>query len=206
MTPAPRPCPSAVAPSDTAAATRRVSRYATLALLGLAFAATQAHAQSTVPAPPSTSPPVESPGEQFPVRPETPVSPPPAAPSPTPPAAQAAIDSSVRVFDDTRSLTKEAVLPGRRAPVASSVLVEAGTGAAVGEGSRVLKVPGACTPKTNSLDCVADAGPSAQGANVSSRVRNSVIGEVGAGRGATEGGGNLKREGACTPLPGQLSC
>jgi hypothetical protein len=196
-----------VSRSDTAAASvHRASRYATLALLGLAFAATQAQAQSTAPPPPSTNPPVESPGEQFPVRPGTPISPPAAAPSPTPRAAQAAIDSSVRALDDTRPLTQQSTLPGRRAPVANSVLVEAGTGAAVGEGSRVLKVPGACTPKTNSLDCVADAGPSAQGANVSSRVRNSVIGEVGAGRGATEGGGNLKREGACTPLPGQLSC
>lgn len=212
MTPAPLPSlhtalssESSESSESAAAPARRASRYASLALLGLAFAATQAQAQSTNP-PPPTSPPIESPGEQFPIRPETPTSPPPAAPSPHPPAAQAGIDSSVRVLDDSRALTKEAAVPGRRAPVGSAVLIEAGTGAAVGEGSRVLKVPGACTPKTNSLDCVADAGPSAQGANVSSRVRNSVIGEVGAGRGATEGGGNLKREGPCTPLPGQLSC
>lgn len=205
MTPAPLPSHHAVDPSAaTSPPVRRASRYATLALLGVAFAATQAQAQSTAPPPPSTSPPIESPAEPFPVLPETPRSPPAAAPSPRP--AQSAIDASVRTLDDTRTLTREAVLPGRRAPLASTVLIEAGTGKAVGEGSRVLKVPGACTPKTNSLDCVADAGPSAQGANVSSRVRNSVIGEVGAGRGATEGGGNLKREGPCTPLPGQLSC
>jgi hypothetical protein len=79
-------------------------------------------------------------------------------------------------------------------------------GRAAGDGTRVLKAPAACTPKTNSLDCVAETGQAGQGANVSSRVRNSVIGEVGAGRAATEGAGAAKREGPCTPQAGKLTC
>lgn len=79
-------------------------------------------------------------------------------------------------------------------------------GKAAGDGTRVLKAPAACTPKTNSLDCVAETGQAGQGANVSSRVRNSVIGEVGAGRATTEGAGAAKREGPCTPQAGKLTC
>ncbi len=79
-------------------------------------------------------------------------------------------------------------------------------GSPVGEGVRVLRAPSGCTPKTNSLDCVQDSSDAGQGANVSGRVRNSVIGEVGAGRATTEGAGGAQRQQACTPKPGELSC
>jgi hypothetical protein len=79
-------------------------------------------------------------------------------------------------------------------------------GAPLGEGVRVLRAPGGCTPKTNSLDCVQDSSEAAPGANVSGRVRHSVIGEVGSGRAATEGGGGAQRQPTCTPKPGELSC
>ncbi len=71
---------------------------------------------------------------------------------------------------------------------------------------RVVRVPAACTPKTNSLDCVQDSSQQGQGANVQGRVRNSVIGEVGEGRSATEGGSGAKRQAPCTPKPGELEC
>lgn len=173
-----------------------LARLATLTA-GLALASVQAMAQT---APPNEPPPQE----EIPVRPEP-------APSPTmAPTRQETSGraSSVRALEEGRSLSiKEASGLTKKPPgQGGSVLTEAATGAAVDEGSRVLKVPAACTPKTNSLDCVADAGQAAQGANVSSRVRNSVIGEVGAGRGATEGSGGAKREGPCTPVAGQLNC
>lgn len=81
-----------------------------------------------------------------------------------------------------------------------------GSGTAVTEGVRVLRTPGACTPKTNSLDCVQDSSQAGEGANVSGRVRGGVIGEVGTGRAATEGKGGAQRKEACTPKPGELSC
>jgi hypothetical protein len=84
------------------------------------------------------------------------------------------------------------------------VVVIPDTGTA--EAGRVMRVPAACTPKTNSLDCVQDSTQPGQGANVEGRVRNSVMGEVGTGKATTEGGSGPKREPACTPKPGELNC
>lgn len=180
--------------------------WATLArraVLAASLAVASAHVCAQTD--PNETPPTENPPQEVPSFPSQPgVS----EPAPVAPREEAGRNSSVRVLDEGRNLPlREAIGAGKR-PLGSSgsVLTEAGTGAAVGEGSRVLKVPGACTPKTNSLDCVADASTAAQGANVSTRVRNSVIGEVGAGRGATEGAGGAKRDTACTPVAGQLTC
>lgn len=92
--------------------------------------------------------------------------------------------------------------PGAASPMVQPVTV----GAPVGDGVRVMRAPAACTPKTNSLDCVQDSSEAGQGANVSGRVRNSVIGEVGMGKATTEGAGGAQRQQACTPKPGELSC
>jgi hypothetical protein len=93
------------------------------------------------------------------------------------------------------------------APAVTTPAVQPVTvGAPVGEGVRVMRAPAACTPKTNSLDCVQDSSEAGQGANVSGRVRNSVIGEVGAGKATTEGAGGAQRQATCTPKPGELSC
>lgn len=70
---------------------------------------------------------------------------------------------------------------------------------------RMLKSPGACTPKPNSLDCAGE-GQNAGGANVSDRVRGGVIGEVGRGRAVTSGQGDATRQETCTPEPGKLTC
>lgn len=147
----------------------------------------------------------QPPTEQPPTR----VEPAPAAAPATPiqdtapaTAARAAANS---VATDSRPTLAPRPQNNTLAPRPGLVTV-VGSGAAAGEGTRALRPPPACTPKTNSLDCVADGAQAGQGANVSSKVRNSVIGEVGAGRATTEGGGGVKREGACTPLPGKLSC
>ena len=73
-------------------------------------------------------------------------------------------------------------------------------------GVRVLRIPTACSPKTNSLDCVQDSTQAGQGASVEGRVRHGVIGEVGTGHATTEGGTGAKREEACTPKAGELTC
>ncbi|MFY9476493.1 MAG: hypothetical protein WAQ08_02300 [Aquabacterium sp.] len=128
----------------------------------------------------------------------------PAAPgaqyTPAAEAAKAAAGSSLNSPGNAVAPTRGSVNLGPRPAV-----VTVG-GKAAGDGTRVLKAPAACTPKTNSLDCVAETGQAGQGANVSSRVRNSVIGEVGAGRAATEGAGAAKRGGPCTPQAGKLTC
>jgi hypothetical protein len=93
-----------------------------------------------------------------------------------------------------------AVAPRPMAPAA--VIPDTGAADAV----RIMRVPAACTPKTNSLDCVQDSTQPGQGANVEGRVRNSVMGEVGTGKATTEGGGGAKRQQACTPKPGELTC
>lgn len=97
----------------------------------------------------------------------------------------------------TATLTPRPVVP---------VVVVPGTGTATADAVRVMRVPAACTPKTNSLDCVQDSTQPGQGANVEGRVRNSVMGEVGTGKATTEGGSGPKREQACTPKPGELTC
>jgi len=86
------------------------------------------------------------------------------------------------------------------------LLTEVGTGRPVGEGVRVLSVPPKCSPKHNSLDCATDTNQVGQKENVSNRVRNSVIGEVGAARATTEGSGKAKEQATCTPAPGKLTC
>lgn len=104
------------------------------------------------------------------------------------------------------AVSRAAATPNLSVAPRPPTVVQAGTGAAVSAGVRVLKAPGACTPKTNSLDCVQDSSQSGQGANVSGRVRNSVIGEVGTGQAITEGAGGAQRQQACTPKPGELTC
>jgi len=93
-------------------------------------------------------------------------------------------------------------LPGVR----DGLVTEVGSGRPVGEGARVLSLPGQCTPKTNQLDCVEQTRNGAGGADVSGRVRKGVIGEVGAGRAATEGAGSVRGSTTCTPAPGKLTC
>ena len=129
------------------------------------------------------------------------------AKAPEPTAAAAARNTAVNTIEEVQGtpLKKSLVTKAEPGPREGLVTV-VGSGTAVSEGARVLRVPAACTPKTNSLDCVADANQATQGGNVSSRVRNSVIGEVGAGKAATEGGGSAKRQGECTPQPGKLEC
>ena len=111
-------------------------------------------------------------------------------------------------LDEAKPDTTTTVIRPQARPlgIRDGLITEVGTGRPMAEGSRILRVPGKCSPKTNSLDCVADAGPSPTGANVSSRVRNSVIGEVGVGRAATEGGGKAKTQATCTPQAGKLTC
>ena len=104
------------------------------------------------------------------------------------------------------AVSRAAATPNLSVAPRPPAVVQAGTGAAVSAGVRVLKAPGACTPKTNSLDCVQDSSQSGQGANVSGRVRNSVIGEVGTGQAITEGAGGAQRQKGCTPKPGELTC
>jgi hypothetical protein len=93
-------------------------------------------------------------------------------------------------------------LPGVR----DGLVTEVGSGRPVGEGARVLSLPGQCTPKTNQLDCVEQTRTGAGGADVSGRVRKGVIGEVGVGRAATEGAGSVQGSSTCTPAPGKLTC
>jgi hypothetical protein len=147
-------------------------------------------AQASAP----TNPPIEyPPTEERPAAPG-------AQYTPAAEAAKSAAGSSLNSPANAVAPTRGSVNLGPRPAV-----VTVG-GKAAGDGTRVLKAPAACTPKTNSLDCVAETGQAGQGANVSSRVRNSVIGEVGAGRAATEGAGAAKREGPCTPQAGKLTC
>ncbi|RZI81216.1 MAG: hypothetical protein EOP38_20055 [Rubrivivax sp.] len=127
----------------------------------------------------------------------------------TQPPAVAAKSAAVNsVGESLGSPAERALRPSSIDPLASrsGLITQTGTGRPVSEGVRVLRLPGKCSPKTNSLDCVAEAGQAPTGANVSSRVRNSVIGEVGAGRAATEGSGTVKRKDTCTPQPGKLTC
>lgn len=136
--------------------------------------------------------------EQFPVEPKSP---------PLAPPGVAAKNSAVKTLDQTQGTpATRSLKQGDALSIRGGLITHIGSGQPVSEGSRVLRLPGKCTPKTNSLDCVAEAGQAPTGANVSSRVRNSVIGEVGAGRAATEGGGTVKREATCTPAPGKLTC
>lgn len=124
------------------------------------------------------------------------------------PAGVAAKNAAVKSVDESQGGTPAIRALPQRDPlsVRGGLVTQVGSGRPVSEGSRVLRLPGKCSPKTNSLDCVAEAGQAPTGANVSSRVRNSVIGEVGAGRAATEGSGTVKRKEACTPQAGKLTC
>jgi hypothetical protein len=123
------------------------------------------------------------------------------------PPGVAAKNSAVKAIDQTQGTpATRSLKQGDALSIRGGLITHVGSGQPVSEGSRVLRLPGKCTPKTNSLDCVAEAGQAPTGANVSSRVRNSVIGEVGAGRAATEGGGTVKRKDTCTPAPGKLTC
>lgn len=86
------------------------------------------------------------------------------------------------------------------------LVAEVAGGSVAGDAVRVLNPPSQCVPRPNRLDCAAQGAADAGGADVSGRVRRSVIGEVGAGRSATEGAGAPKSGPACTPLPGKLTC
>ncbi|MGH6647903.1 hypothetical protein [Aquabacterium sp.] len=126
--------------------------------------------------------------------------------APTAPGV-AARNSAAKTVDQTQgTAAARAVRQGDPLSIRGGLVTQVGSGQPVAEGSRVLRLPGKCTPKTGSLDCVAEGGQAPTGANVSSKVRNSVIGEVGAGRAATEGSGTVKRKEACTPAPGKLTC
>ncbi len=127
--------------------------------------------------------------------------------SQTMPAVTGKTAVSTTLNDAKPALTTPVVRPlARPLGIRDGLITEVGSGRPVSEGSRILRLPGKCSPKTNSLDCVADAAPTPTGANVSSRVRNSVIGEVGAGRAATEGSGKAKSKATCTPQAGKLTC
>lgn len=115
------------------------------------------------------------------------------------PAAQPAVNSAITTARDPMTRAIEPI----RSPGTVTLV---GSGNAVSGGVRVLKGPGACKPKTNSLDCADESGQSGGGANVSGRVRGGVIGEVGAGRAATEGKGGAQRKDTCVPVPGKLTC
>jgi len=102
----------------------------------------------------------------------------------------------------TGSALQPRPLPGVR----GGLITEVGSGRAIGEGSRVLTVPGKCTPKAHSLDCASETAQDSGGADVSGRVRKGVIGEVGAGKATTEGAGKAQGSKTCTPAPGKLTC
>ncbi|RZL03407.1 MAG: hypothetical protein EOP36_04730 [Rubrivivax sp.] len=124
----------------------------------------------------------------------------------TPPGVAARNSAAKAAEQSPGTAATRSVKQGDPLSIRGGLITQVGSGQPVGEGSRVLKLPGKCTPKTGSLDCVAEAGQASTGANVSGKVRNSVIGEVGAGKAATEGSGTVKRNEACTPAPGKLTC
>jgi hypothetical protein len=132
-----------------------------------------------------------------------------------PAPAQAAVHSATTLGHDYQA----AAIVGAAEPPAKVTIVPKPVSPATGlsaplslgspvpfSGVRVLRVPTACTPKTNSLDCVQDSTQAGQGASVEGRVRHGVIGEVGTGHATTEGGSGAKREESCTPKPGELTC
>jgi len=124
-------------------------------------------------------------------------------------AAQAAVIQSI-VSQLQGASSARALLQGFKAnslPAGADGLVAGVAGGSLGgDAVRVLNPPGQCVPQSNRLDCAAQGAGDAGGADVSSRVRRSVIGEVGSGRSATEGTGAPKTGPACTPLPGKLTC
>lgn len=151
-----------------------------------------AHAQASSP----TTGPIETPpSDEKPAAPGAQYTP---AAEAARAAAASSLSSPVNAVDTSRGRATLGPRPG--------LVTVVGADRKAGDSRRALKAPTACTPKTNSLDCVSEAGQAGQGANVSSRVRNSVIGEVGAGRAATEGAGGAKREGPCVPQAGKLTC
>lgn len=187
------PLPSGAEPAPTAVsmpsalpmpAAAAVHSAAMLAREPLAMAVERAKAPALVTAPVLASPVVTV----TPVRPNPMVTPAPAVAGPRPVPAVA-----------SPAVVKPVLAP-------STGAVPVAVGEPLGDGVRVLRAPGGCTPKTNSLDCVQDSSDAVPGANVSGRVRNSVIGEVGSGRAATEGAGGAQRQTTCTPKPGELSC
>jgi hypothetical protein len=171
----------------------RLSQFATSVVLAASCLALPQVAWSQASAP--------SEGPNIPTQTQTPM--PEAPPAP----GVAAKNTAVKVIEESQGSPVNRAIPNNVSTgVRAGLITQVGTGRPVSEGSRVLRSPGKCSPKTGSLDCVAEAGQASNGANVSSRVRNSVIGEVGAGRAATEGSGTVKRKDACTPQPGKLTC
>lgn len=126
-----------------------------------------------------------------------------------PNAPQAAViqslASQLQGANSARALVQGLSLKSLPAGVDGLVAGVAGGGVG-GDAVRVLNPPGQCVPRANRLDCAAPAATDVGGADVSSRLRRGVIGEVGAGRAATEGTGAPASGPACTPLPGKLTC
>lgn len=139
-----------------------------------------------------------SPNADVPIVPFTPVV--------TPQSTAATQGSTQSLGTAQGSAIQQAISPKPLSGVRDGLVTQVGSGQPVGEGSRVLTVPGKCTPQPNSLDCVDDSARTPGGANVSGRVRHSVIGEVGAGQSATQGGGKAQGAQTCVPAPGKLSC
>lgn len=128
--------------------------------------------------------------------------------------AQASVHSATALGHEFQSMAiqgaaepaaKVSIVPKPASPTVWATPLSLGSPVPFG-GVRVLRVPTACTPKTNSLDCVQDSTQAGQGASVEGRVRHGVIGEVGTGHATTEGGSGAKREDTCTPKPGELTC
>lgn len=131
------------------------------------------------------------------------------APAIPPNAAQAAVIQSIvsqlQSANSARALVQGLGLTSLPSGVEGLVVGAAGGGVA-GDAVRVLTPPSQCVPRPNRLDCAAQGATDAAGVDVSSRLRRSVIGEVGAGRAATEGAGAPTSAPVCTPIPGKLTC
>ena len=90
--------------------------------------------------------------------------------------------------------------------VRTGVIAEVGPGSSATEGSQGLKVPENCVPTKGHMDC--QTTEAATPASVVERVRSGVIGEVGAGRSATEGtqAPGIRMSVACAPGDARAEC
>lgn len=167
----------------------------------LAMSALPALAQQT----PTTPRPVTGNATTAPTS-NTPANTQPTLPENTPQAA--AIKGAINKLqgEGAARAALQGLISGGPPGVRDGLVTEVGSGRPVGEGARVLNLPSPCTPKTNQLDCVEQTRNGATGADVSGRVRKGVIGEVGAGRAATEGAGQVQGNTSCTPALGKLTC
>jgi hypothetical protein len=169
--------------------------HAVIGLLLAASAMASVAQQTTTPRPTTGTAPNGTPAVAMPAIPEN---------SPQAAAIKSAI-SKLQSEGAARAVL-QGLASGGLPGVRDGLVTEVGSGRPVGEGARVLSLPGQCTPKTNQLDCVEQTRTGAGGADVSGRVRKGVIGEVGVGRAATEGAGSVQGSSTCTPAPGKLTC